>query len=218
MRPSACIQLFISDSPFSPLFDLLWSASAAPVVPWTLGRWLNSGSKIKLLLDLFCERMLSDHLSTKKGQYSGRCCGTAPQSQVKERLDQSPSVYIKQPNMTLPSWCWFSALLLECAYYELSYLYEWHIRQRERKKEKREELRGSSVSPFTLQERSHRGAEGMQSLAQSAWQDATLNMLISPLISTWKYQVLGRECKKPEIMSVQSTIQLFRSSVLAVLQ
>lgn len=42
--------------------------------------------------------------------------------------------------------------------------------------------------------------------AYSAWcsqfrGDTTLNMLTSPLISTWKYLVLGKECEEPEIMS-----------------
>lgn len=87
-----------------------------------------------------------------------------------------------------------------------SYLCEWQEWQRKRRKGKREKrgMGESSASLFTLQERSQRGGEGMQSLAQPAWQDTPLNILISPLISTWKYLVLGGECEKPEIMNIHT--------------
>lgn len=49
------------------------------------------------------------------------------------------------------------------------------------------------MSPFTLQERSPRGAEGIQSLAQPVGGGTTANALTSPLIRTWKYLVLGEE-------------------------
>ncbi len=62
---------------------------------------------------------------------------------------------------------------------KVSSLFEWQGWQR-----KGDEGEGSSVSPFTLQERIQKGAEGMQSLAQPAGEDGTLKMLISPLIST----------------------------------
>lgn len=57
------------------------------------------------------------------------------------------------------------------------------------------------MSLFTLQEKSQRGAEGIRSLVEPVWEDTTLNMLISPLIRTWKYLVSGKECEKPAIMS-----------------
>lgn len=60
---------------------------------------------------------------------------------------------------------------------------------------------GSRASPFTLQERSRRGAEGIQSLVQPVGGDTTENMLTSPLIRTWKYLVLGKEREELEIMS-----------------
>lgn len=93
-------------------------------------------------------------------------------------------------------------MLLQCAYYEILLSFWVTVLAEERRRENREEGGGSSVSPFALQERSQRGAEGMQSLAQPAGKDTTLNMLISPLISTWKYLVLGGECEKPKILSV----------------
>lgn len=40
--------------------------------------------------------------------------------------------------------------------------------EREKGEKRRRGMGESSVSPFTLQERSQRGAEGMQSLAQPA--------------------------------------------------
>lgn len=101
----------------------------------------------------------------------------------------------------------------QCAYYE-SLISLWVTGLAgERSREKREEGGGSTLSPFALQERSQRGAEGMQSLAQPAWRDTAFNMLISPLISTWKYLVLGGECEKPKIMSV-CTPHLYHSARL----
>lgn len=95
---------------------------------------------------------------------------------------------------------WLSPLSFYSAYsmntMKVSSLCEWQGWQR-----KEEEGEGSSESPFTLQERIQRGVEGRQSLAQPAWEDTTLNMLISPLISTQQYLVLGKECEKLAIMS-----------------
>lgn len=44
-------------------------------------------------------------------------------------------------------------------------LTSWRVTAEEREKRREDEGGGSSVSPFTLQESSRKGAEGMQSLA-----------------------------------------------------
>lgn len=89
-----------------------------------------------------------------------------------------------------------SAMPLQRAYYE-GLISLWVTRLAE----ERGAVGGSRVSPFTLQERSPRGAEGIQSLAQPVGGDTTANTLTSPLIRTWKYLVFGEEREELEIMS-----------------
>lgn len=197
-----CVCLCISrpESPFSALFDPCCS-----VVPWTSGRQVNSYLKPNYCSwDTRCRTIRPQRnltIPSDPAVLSHRLQSSAQAKQASYplfRISEKQHVFydVLWSRRCFVSDATFFGCFDSVHIMKVSSLCEWQDRRR-----KGEEGGGSGVKPFTLQERSQRGAEGIQSQAQPVWEDTTLNMLISPLISTWKYLVSGKEFEKPEIMS-----------------
>lgn len=179
-------------SVLSHYFTFFWPALkciCCSAEPWTSGRWLNSNPENRITLletnfvntcrrTIWPQRKLCIPDDPAGLQLSGRL-------KVRQKLPSVQMFSNRNPFMTRYAGRCFS--IWDLAFYcaaAVWILWGSHLFVSGRAgRGKGEEGGDSSVSPFTLQERSQRGAEGMQSLAQPAQEDTTLNMLISPLIS-----------------------------------
>lgn len=116
---------FIHESPFSPLFDPLWSASALQWCPehWA-DDWIATPKLNSSAWDSFCEYTLSDHLSTGKVEFSGWFCRAMGSGQEK---DKQVTFYLDKKKKKTLIWHYLCDLLgRRCFFFYIEDLFFSH--------------------------------------------------------------------------------------------